>query len=180
MLGVGNNTLLVPPSAAQRALQSPSYPLALWTVSEGSPHVKFVNLHFQGSIDAPALIVTGGGHVTIEKCWFSSNSGSALVVRSDGAVSIKSCIFTRNGRAETRSGGAIHADGGSVHVMDSTFVGNIAMHGGAIYADRGATLTVENSEFRMNRAMQAGGVRNPATHIPSRPNCVLCVGYWMT
>jgi predicted outer membrane repeat protein len=71
-------------------------------------------------------------------------------VGTDSSLMIHDCIL-KNGREET--GGAIYIHGGSLLVSKSTFEGNGANHGGAIFAQGyGAVLKIYESVFDSNSA----------------------------
>jgi len=97
------------------------------------------------------------GTVTITGGLFDANSarfGSAIYVR--GSLSVTSTTFTNNIAVE--EGAAIYNENGNqsaVTVAGSTFTGNRARFGGAIY--NRARLNVTNSTFTTNTATESGG-----------------------
>ncbi|MCF8247974.1 MAG: T9SS type A sorting domain-containing protein [Saprospiraceae bacterium] len=116
-----------------------------------------------------------GGTMTYTDCTFTNNSaagtasGGALALQNDlTTVNAINCSFSGNN--STGNGGAIfsgaNASSSPVNVMNCEFVGNVADgFGGAIHmADNGpnndATLTVTNSIFNFNSALDQGGAIN--------------------
>jgi len=97
------------------------------------------------------------GTATISGGTFDANTaryGSAIYVR--GALSVTGTTFTNNVAVE--EGGAIYNENGNqstVMVAGSTFTGNRARYGGAIY--NRARLNVANSVFSTNTATESGG-----------------------
>jgi len=97
------------------------------------------------------------GTATINGGTFDANNarfGSAIYVR--GALSVTGATFTNNVAVE--EGAAIYNENGNqsaVTVAGSTFTGNRARFGGAIY--NRARLNVTNSTFTTNTATESGG-----------------------
>jgi len=97
------------------------------------------------------------GTVTITGGTFDANNarfGSAIYVR--GALSVTGATFLNNVAVE--EGAAIYNENGNqsaVTVTTSTFTGNRARYGGAIY--NRARLNVTNSTFATNSATESGG-----------------------
>jgi len=81
-------------------------------------------------------------------------NGGAINVSSGEDLYVYSSKFTNNNTEDY--GGAIHASNG-IWIDKSTFVGNEASSGGAIYAGVDATLDLTKSIFKANRAGDLGG-----------------------
>ena len=154
-------TLIRPSKAAvnRRTLQA-APPQALFSiVGSAMITVTLRNLVFEGNEEAPAVEVRGGGHALIENCQFRSNAGTAIVVRRGGDARVSSSHFIRNGRRASLHGGAVKVDGGRVQVIDSTFVRNAGLKGGALFATDSSIVSIMDSFFFKNVANDAGGVR---------------------
>ena len=97
------------------------------------------------------------GTMTISGGLFDANNarfGSAIYVR--GALNVSGATFTNNVAVE--EGAAIYNENGNqsaVTVAGSSFTGNTARYGGAIY--NRARLNVTNSIFTSNTATESGG-----------------------
>ncbi len=94
------------------------------------------------------LTLTGG---------FDAGGGGGISVAGSN-LTITGCTFSDN-HVNADIGGAILAFGmGAVVITNSTFVGNLASFGGAIYdgGATGASLTITNSTFSGNYASTAG------------------------
>lgn len=83
----------------------------------------------------------------------SMESGGAVLVQMFATLEVENSVF-RNNSAPIGYGGAIAAMGGAVTVTGSTFVGNTALQGGAIYANGSLDLT--NSTVTGNTATLGG------------------------
>ncbi|MDO5847936.1 MAG: Ig-like domain-containing protein [Methanobrevibacter sp.] len=97
--------------------------------------------------------------VSVENCTFTGNSavnGGAIYTDNNTELTVKGSNFTGNSAIDDTvvgSGGAIFSEG-NLNVDNSTFVGNNATNGGAIYAaaTSNKTVTVKDSEFSKNTA----------------------------
>jgi RHS repeat-associated protein len=85
-----------------------------------------------------------------------TNTFRFLEVDSDGTLTINNLTLD-NGNAEGSSGGAIQNDGGVLIISNSTFTNNEADGGGAIDNNEAASLTVIDSDFSGNEAVDDGG-----------------------
>ncbi|MEX2236091.1 MAG: choice-of-anchor Q domain-containing protein [Dehalococcoidia bacterium] len=97
--------------------------------------------------------VAAGGSLQVSSTVFTSNTatdGNGGAISSLGTLTVDASTFSDNS-ATGGFGGAIHGGG---TITDSTFDGNSAARGGAVYA---GDLTVTNSTFSDNSATQQGG-----------------------
>src|SRR6516162_661195 len=112
------------------------------------------------TIFADTTIDGTGQNVTIS----GGNAVQVLTVPTGVKLSLnKLTIANGNGFY----GGGVLNDGGTLTVTNSTFSGNSALYGGAIFSNFGATLTANNSTFSSNTAQFGGGIYNWATLIVS-------------
>ena len=99
-------------------------------------------------------------------------NGAAINLDSSSTLEIVNCNFINN--TATSSGGAIYVNGTStdptLKISDSTFEGNNASNGGAIYmaGDFKAVSTIENSTFRNNFAGDGGAAYIDADNVVVR------------
>jgi hypothetical protein len=89
--------------------------------------------------DKPQLLYVGGGDVTIRRVMFKDNNiyAEGAAVYNKATLALESCIFSGN----------------SNNNKDTSFV----YHGGAVYSDRGSTLSVKGCTFYGNIAGGSGG-----------------------
>ena len=130
--------------------------------------------------------VYSAGTLTVVDSAFTGNAGSVGgggIYGSHGGLTIQSTTFVSNHSA--RRGGAVFVQGGTALIVDSTFSGNVASSGGAVYVlqradggdrrqqlyrqcrgfhlrrrplvDDARTVTIADSTFAGNRAVQIGG-----------------------
>lgn len=108
--------------------------------------------------------------VQVEECRFignrtsavtpTVNSGGAIAVEGGGGLvarfAVRGSTFLKNTAAG--KGGAIFvsADTADVQLLDSTFLENSAVVGGALHADCDGAVTVQRSRFELNYAEAAG------------------------
>ncbi|HEX5166005.1 MAG TPA: hypothetical protein VFV93_11460, partial [Thermomicrobiales bacterium] len=113
----------------------------------------------QSPEDAGAIY--NNGQLTIERSQLRDNqivdfgNGGAIVNDANGVLTISDSQFEDNSTSDAGGeGGAIAAFGGTVSIDGSEFDNNIADGGGAIFSDA-PSLTVSNSTFRGNQALQS-------------------------
>jgi predicted outer membrane repeat protein len=133
----------------------------------------FINNDADNQVLGGAVYIDGTGIVgdrktIIQDCVFAGNRAGKLcdgfggaVAAKNASVSILRCTFDQNfvpHENTTCSLGSRHADGGGVFLddcvvtlVDSTFSGNTAQRGGALYAVGGTTL-VDRCSFKNNLA----------------------------
>ena len=118
-----------------------------------------------GITSSGSLTVTGctfsnnyaGGYITA-----LGNGGGAIYVNS-GTLAVSDSTFAGNTSAP---GGAISVGGGVAVINQSTFSGNSAQDakaGGAIFTNTNVTMTIANSTFSGNSAAGGGAVFNNGT-----------------
>ena len=100
----------------------------------------------------------------ISRSTFSSNSAeeNGGAINNDGDLVIEDCTFSGNTADDgSLGGGAIRNYSGTLEVTGSTFTGNQALWGGAIYMQSNETdHTVTNSTFTGNKGYLAGDTTN--------------------
>jgi predicted outer membrane repeat protein len=124
------------------------------------------------SIDGGGLITISGGGTTQV---FVVNSGETLAlanlavsygyngmggaILNEGTLTVSNSTFSGN---EAYNGGAIFNDGGTLMVTNSTFSGNSTYldGGGGAISNGGGPLTVSNSTFSGNHAYNGGAIDN--------------------
>ena len=104
-----------------------------------------------------AAITVDRSHSVIRQCLFEhlhSTTGGALSVSSFGTVKVIETVFRNNQGSE---GSAIYMEDSTVHVLKSTFEGNIATYdGGAMRVSR-SSLILNDTKIRNNEAGSSGG-----------------------
>jgi predicted outer membrane repeat protein len=125
--------------------------------SDGTIALTNVTMQSNSATEQGAGLFQQRGTVTVSGGLFDANSarfGAAIYVR--GALSVSGTAFTNNVAVE--EGAAIYNENGNpsaVTVAGSSFTGNTARFGGAIYTR--ARLNVTNSIFTNNTATESGG-----------------------
>lgn len=136
-------------------------------------------LKITGGILSNNSAVTQGGAVynfgtaSVKDTTFTGNSsnhsGGAIYHSYSGMFTVESSTFTNN--SSSSLGGGIYNDEDQLEIRNSTFFGNTADFGGAIYNNgsvfAAATLTLKNNTFSENEAIQGGGVYNAGTLVLS-------------
>jgi large repetitive protein len=132
-------------------------------ILEFDPHTTATvsGLTFTGSSGNAAIATTGAGSsLAIAACAFnanqnSGNNGGAVFASGSGPLTITSSSFSGNTAA---AGGAVFANAGTVTVNNSTFTGNSSTSvGGAILA-LGLTVTMTNTTIAANHSASGGGI----------------------
>lgn len=102
------------------------------------------------------LLIEEAQTVSLARCRFERNrgwNGGAVALTSTGtSLTVHGCQFVDNGADR---GGALFAsrqENGEVRVTSSLFLGNVALHGGAVFTERTTTLT--NVTMVDNTALQ--------------------------
>lgn len=112
-------------------------------------------LEIHSRLDDATLLVehltVRGGNATIS----ANRSGAGIYISaSSGIVSLNECLVTDN-EADERGGGLLISEAFWVQLYRSSFIGNQAQSGGAVYTD--AFLQTHHSLFESNRAYVDGG-----------------------
>ena len=126
-------------------------------------HLSLSNITFIGCTDMKAYYVHS---FTLNSAQFygsgnHSSVGTAIVLQNTNVSLINVSFDSFHGIMvkSYQRGGAVYCLNSSLLILGSTFRANQAQFGGAIYASRGSTITVKNSEFLQNFCLQ------------NRPNC---------
>jgi len=109
----------------------------------------------------PAGAVLVQGELNVLRCEFSGNSAThGGAIYSDSAyLTVAQSTFVNN--TATVQGGAILANNfnpQTVEIIQSTFSGNSANSGGALYVERGNLCSIVQSTFTGNSAANGGGI----------------------
>ena len=117
-----------------------------------------------GGSDGGVLAINSGGNATITHSIFANNHadiGGAIlldIIEDDSAFFIGHSKFINN-TALASYGGVLYGDYvRSVTVVESQFIDNSALVGGAFYITYGADIRISNCNFSNNRALNNGGV----------------------
>ena len=115
---------------------------------------------------AGAIYNADGATLTVDGVTFASNSSvnnvAGAINNRDGQVTIKKSTFTGNDSG-TKAGGAIYnASGnlstlGAITIAGSTFEGNKAGNGGAVWNGSDGKVDIADSTFKGNMALAEGG-----------------------
>lgn len=106
------------------------------------------------------------GTLTVNSCTFNGNTvnadyGYGGAISNDKTCTIIDSTFTDNtatgDQGATGDGGAIYNKDNSLTVTGSTFNGNTAVNGGAIFNDNNAKCTVTSDTFKDNTAVNGDG-----------------------
>ncbi|MGC9516293.1 MAG: right-handed parallel beta-helix repeat-containing protein [Methanomicrobiales archaeon] len=95
---------------------------------------------------------------TIKKCEFNGNHanyGGAIYNTSGSSIIVNQCKFTENNSKIL--GGAIYNCGSEIKVYNSTFSKNITDYGGAVYNTMGSSLFLNECELTENNSRIRGG-----------------------
>ena len=116
---------------------------------------------------AGAIYNADGATLTVDGVTFASNSSvnnvAGAINNRDGQVTIKKSTFTGNDSG-TKAGGAIYnASGnlstlGAITIAGSTFEGNKAGNGGAVWNGSDGKVDIADSTFKGNMALAEGGL----------------------
>jgi len=126
----------------------------------GISKIRLQNLKFINSQDSSAVVIstiTGAAQTTFCNTEFARNQisfekndlgGAITIERKSGVVNIVNSTFTGNTAAH---GGAIHSDGFKLNIVGSRFVANNAYKtGNAIFVGEGNHLSIYSSTFILN------------------------------
>jgi len=102
--------------------------------------------------------------VTVERCLFSGNTGSGLHCTSEGSLVLRNCVFENNSVSSTGYGGGFVGAfdpvvPATIDIVNNTFVGNTAGHGGGISLamwGNSAVVNIHNNIIRGNTASSGG------------------------
>ncbi len=118
-----------------------------------SAQVTLRNLTLRHGVFNAVHAVENFGTLTLDRVTLAENTSSESPLMNYGSATVIDSTFS--GNASASSGGAISNLGTSLDVSGSTFDGNSATNGAAIYSE--APLAVTNSTFSANTASGGGG-----------------------
>lgn len=147
----------------------PAAAVSLSTSGSVSSQIVFRNSAFEDGTSTAVVIDWTSGAVSFDRCSFvriSSSDGAAIYQENSARITVTNSTFVNNTASNT--GGAMRLNlaspSSSITIIDSTFSGNSAPIGGAIYGFADDTITaplgelrVARSNFNGNRAAQTGG-----------------------
>ena len=102
------------------------------------------------------------GIITVIDSEFADNTvssgGGGIYTRSPGQLAISGSTFIGN---DAYDGGAVYKQGGDVTIVNSLLTGNsAATSGGGILSQNSGSLTLENSQILSNTALYGGGINH--------------------
>jgi hypothetical protein len=109
-----------------------------------------------GGATGSALLATAGESLSLTG--FTVRNGSNRALRAVGGVVSIDDLLVEDAGNTSLDGGALHVTGGALSVANSTFTGNLAWKGGAIYVSGAVILTMEQVTAEANSADQGGFV----------------------
>lgn len=120
------------------------------------------------------------GDIVIRRCRFTDNQGGSTT-RGGGAGAyfffcsnpqIVSCEFNHNQATNVAGGLGIEGDNSSMLLTDTSFYGNTANYGAAIYSNQHAVMTGINLSFMEHTAIEGGAVLSEFFATSNFINCV--------
>lgn len=123
------------------------------------------------TLGGAGIYALSGAEITIDgatfrdnKCVVSGSSagaGAALNIQSGATVACQNAVFENNTVPTTKNGGAIYC-AGTYTDTNSSYIGNQAKNGGAIFAPKGGDVSITGTDaakavFRNNTASVNGG-----------------------
>jgi predicted outer membrane repeat protein len=123
----------------------------------GSANVTLKNLTFLHGVNGDVHAIENFGTLTLDHVVVAANASTQTPVMNFGTAVVVASTFSGNSASDATDGkgGAIANEGDSLSVTSSTFVGNSAVFGAAIYSE--SDLTVTNSTFSGNNGSNGGG-----------------------
>lgn len=128
-----------------------------------------------------AVRVEGGSNVTVTNCNFIGNKdtatgGGAVYILSDGKMESINSTFQSND--STVNGGAVHCKG-TYNDTNSSYIGNHAKNGGAIFAidDGNVTMNGTTAKLNGNQATEKGNAIDVQIREQNRNSKVSVAGY---
>ena len=119
------------------------------------------------TLEGGGMEALAGADVSIEGAVFDSNSsstsgtGGALIIRANAQVTCSNTMFTSNHVTSAKNGGAIYC-AGTFTDTNSTYTGNEAKNGGAIFIPSGGVVNLTSTDstkaiFKNNAAIYSSG-----------------------
>ena len=145
--------------------------------SEGSTTVRQSVVKGNSSNEGGGIFLWGGA--TLESSIFEANvsqglPGGGVSKGGEGVLNIKECLFTDNDAFGSDGGGiSTWGSGSTTAVVNSTFSGNSASRGGAIWAGYGGAVILKGVTISDNDATYGGGVYCAAGHICEAEGSIL-------
>jgi CSLREA domain-containing protein len=102
--------------------------------------------------DPQGLTIMGGDDIAVS----GNNQHQVFAITMGGSLTLES-LTVRNGNSTITNLGGGAYNTATLIIRNSTFEGNNAQHGGAVFTGSGTTLTIENSNFLSNSTGENGG-----------------------
>lgn len=153
--------------------------ISVFTVNSGSSlKLSGLSINFGWNLSGGGIWVKSGGTLALDQCSFFDNYAreDGAVLYNHGTVTITRSYFGDNHAAtagEEGYGGAIENNGdGVMTITNSTFTLNGALDGGGAIDNMG-NLTIINSTIKNNSAFTGGGVNNELGGVATLINVLL-------
>ena len=135
------------------------------------------------AINGGAAYINGGTVAFGEGCEFKSNVATTDLDKTDafgGAICVKNGNVTIDGVTFTENsaqnyGGAVHASGVEISILNSSFVGNTCACGGALSNEIGV-MTVDGCSFKENGSVSKSGMGGAIVTYDEYPKAVYPIG----
>ena len=135
------------------------------------------------AINGGAAYINGGTVSFGEGCEFKSNVATTELENTDafgGAICVKKGDVTIDGATFTENnaqnyGGAVHASGVEISILNSSFVGNTCACGGALSNEIGV-MTVDGCSFKENGSVSKSGMGGAIVTYDEYPKAVYPIG----
>jgi hypothetical protein len=115
-----------------------------------------VTLSGVGSVQVMRVLSTGA--LTLQSITVANGWNFRGAVQNLGGLIVRNCNFVNNRAGSDSLGGAISNVSGSLTILDSTFSGNSAITGGAVYIASLLPVTISGSTFFNNSANIGGAI----------------------
>jgi len=164
--GGSNNVTISGGGKLQLFVVNPSVSLRLDHLTISNGYCSASCVANQQGVAAGGGAILNNGTLTVDHCSFLSNNtaGSGGAILNNGTMTAENSTFFNN---VAENGAAIYAsyDAASTTVNKSTLNGNGALsQGGALFVS--GNLTVVNSTFFANGALQGGSIYNASSYSP--------------
>ena len=119
------------------------------------------DLHGNNAKEEGAVVVLeNNSSCNISFCLFQNNSAQAagvILLTDSSTLNADNSYFINNRAHESRGGAIMVRTKTKTFIYHSIFINNTAMEGGAFFGDASATLTLMDSSFNHNSAIDKGG-----------------------
>ena len=158
------------------------YGAALYTAN-GTTNFEDCEFTSNTAINGGAAYINGGTVAFGEGCEFKSNVATTELDKTDafgGAICVKKGNVTIDGATFTENnaqnyGGAVHASGVEISILNSSFVGNTCACGGALSNEIGVMI-VDGCSFKENGSVSKSGMGGAIVTYDEYPKAVYPIG----